>query len=491
MNQYHFTCRLLSDIVISSSGATEVFQPSLDYIPGAKFLGIVASKLYDLKNVEKTLDIFHIGTVKFGDALPSYQDEAALPVPFGWMIAKGTDIGEKATLYLGSMLSEKGAESAETVQFKQVRQGYFTPAGKKIIMIQQHFYLKSAYDTGKRRAKDAQMFGYHVLPQGSLWRFSVTSDKPEYFAEISRVLTGVKRIGRSRTAEFGLIEIKLENKARLSPLSLKAGLNFIYAKSNLCFINYEGNYLLVPDESVLQKFGFPAGTKVVTAKTKIRNRIYQSWNRERDNRNEDRHIIERGSVLAIDLPVAASVPSFIGSLQSEGFGEILVNPDFLEGSGAQLPFVLTKPEKEPLASVKYAPVEDTSAILIQRLQTKAKEKEMFLNIDEAVNAFVQKNWSSNFKSVSASQWGVIRNAAKGVTRYDAAETLLFNEEGDNQPIGFLFRGRSEAVWRKGRSALKEFIEMYKNNFDPLLLLQKTASEMAKKAQQNKKKHSNE
>ena len=44
MNKASFRCTLLNDIILSSLSASEEPQDSLDYIPGAKFLGIVANQ---------------------------------------------------------------------------------------------------------------------------------------------------------------------------------------------------------------------------------------------------------------------------------------------------------------------------------------------------------------------------------------------------------------------------------------------------------------
>ena len=68
MKIYKYSATLLSDIIITSNASTEGYSESLDYIPGSKFLGIVAGKLYDEQNINKTLDLFHNGVVKYSDA---------------------------------------------------------------------------------------------------------------------------------------------------------------------------------------------------------------------------------------------------------------------------------------------------------------------------------------------------------------------------------------------------------------------------------------
>ena len=67
MDKLTFECELLSQVVLISVSATEGYHKSLDYIPGSKFLGIVARKLYNTeeRNGQQLLDLFHNGTVRY------------------------------------------------------------------------------------------------------------------------------------------------------------------------------------------------------------------------------------------------------------------------------------------------------------------------------------------------------------------------------------------------------------------------------------------
>jgi len=77
-----FKCTLLTDVILNVKSATEGSNKTLDFIPGNNFLGMVASKLYteDIP-VEQALDLFHNGTVRYGDAHVGVCGRRTLKVP--------------------------------------------------------------------------------------------------------------------------------------------------------------------------------------------------------------------------------------------------------------------------------------------------------------------------------------------------------------------------------------------------------------------------
>src|SRR5690554_1408532 len=193
MKIYQYKCTLLSDIIITSEAATEGYAPSLDYIPGSKFLGIVAGKLYNEEATIQTLDLFHNGSVQYGDASLFYKNNQYFSPPFSWFTEKGKSIHEE--VYIHHLLTSKDK------QLKQVRSGYFSPASKSFVSLEQDYSLKSAQDSKTRRSKDGQMFGYHSLKAGTEWIFEIRDEKETYAEELKSALVGRHRIGRSRTAE--------------------------------------------------------------------------------------------------------------------------------------------------------------------------------------------------------------------------------------------------------------------------------------------------
>jgi len=245
MKKIKFECRLLSDVVLKSTSATEGASENLDYIPGAKFLGIAAKSLYDPGNAKKTLDIFHNGSVQFGDAHICIEGKRTLKVPANWFFKKGENVGTDKYLHHKLTRDIKQKLSADGIQLKQARKGYFT--NNKYINTESNFSIKSAYDSNKRKAKDSQMYGYFALPKGSVWEFTVFT-KDEYVDDIISSLAGRKRIGRSRSAEYGLVDIyTVKDSIVESNRDIGIGEVVVYAESNLCFYNELGQNTLQPE----------------------------------------------------------------------------------------------------------------------------------------------------------------------------------------------------------------------------------------------------
>jgi hypothetical protein len=481
MKRYQYTCKLLSDVVISSVTATEGFNPSLDYIPGSKFLGIVAGKLYD-DYKDETLDLFHNGKVRFGNAYPQIEGHTSFPVPFSWFFEKGKGLTEPP-IYLHHKLGVEDFNrlAKDGKQPKQARKGYFTTTGE-YLSLDQDFSIRSAYDRSELRAKDSQMFGYFSLPKGSTWTFVVEDDTEQYSDEIKTVLVGKKRIGRSRSAEYGLVEIDFDKALPIKTgIIPRSELILIYALSNLCFYDHYGRPTLTPEPAQL---GVPEG-KILWEKSQIRSRLYQTWNRYRHNRDGDRMIIEKGSVIAIKHNQSLDTGVFaggIGSHKAEGFGQVLINPDFLLSEGIELDFILTKFNKhdESVITQTGAPSAQDNTV-IEYLGQRKKQKSNAFELEKLVNEFVSNN-VLKFQGINPSQWGTIRAYAKHTTNWDVLHDLLFHKD-----FGALYRGQSESDWRiKDRRGilLKFLIHVPKS--DRIAFTLKLAAEMAKRKQVKEK-----
>ena len=491
MKKYQYICKLRSDVVISSSTATEGVNPSLDYIPGSKFLGIVARKLYsmDAKKKLATLDIFHNGTVRFGDAHPYLDEEFSLHVPFDWRKQKGKNIS--SGIFLSHI--EEDIQAEELVQMKQIRSGYFSSKGT-IYSVDQQFSIRSAYEKSQRRAKEGQIFGYFSLPKGSLWSFEIEDLSGNYLDQINAVISGTHRVGRSRSAEYGLIEIEklgqksesLQPKVNILPTTL------LYAKSNLAFYNEFGlpdlnpniNALLKP---VLDLFDLSEDAKVHWDKSQTRSRPYQTWNQKRQNRNADRFIIQKGSVIAVEFPDTSRLPEvpqeiYVGTHMTEGFGKLLINPSFLISTSKRLNWGFREFEKEQW-NKKYAPINlsDQDELLLDILHEKRNRIKFQFDIDAQVNLFVSR-YKSKYKGISNSQWGMIRSFAKQANNDQVLYKLLFNSE-----IGCLQKGQTESVWRQKnrRETLQNFLFSREQPvLDKVALTIRLATEMAKSSSNN-------
>jgi len=467
MKKYQYKCKLLSDIIITSDAATEAPSDVLDYIPGSKFLGIIAGKLYDENNQEKTLDLFHNGTVSYGDATLLHENNPYLKAPFSWFYEKGESIYEE--VYIHHLLKSTDK------QLKQVRSGYFSPKAKTMISLDKGFSLKSAQDSKKRKSKDGQMFGYQSLKAGTEWIFEISDEKGIYSEEIKSILEGKHRIGRSRSAEYGLVEIEFAGEVSKTDTQSIQNQLVIYAKSNLCFIDEKtGNYTAQP--TAKQLCG-DENAKILWGKSQVRIRNYKTWNRHRWNKDADRVIIERGSVFVIKLDKEVSSDFFIngiGSHKVEGFGSVLINPDFLNSSGETLNYNFSK---RRIYTYQKSLVQkgDADEVIFNALKSIHQRNDFDYQIDKAVNQF--KNDHKNvFEGISKSQWGTLRNYAKHLNTRENFNTMVFDKES-----GFVYTGQSEMEWRQKsrRSILEKHLEkLTDKQFFPFIL--KLSSQMSKR-----------
>lgn len=474
MYQQQYKCTLLTNLVLTGNSATEGFHKSLDYIPGAKLLGMVASKEYETALTKGwAMDLFHNGAVRFGDAFPLIphklvdgkpvqQDTIAYRKPFSWLIPKGAKfktapchLADPVPIYVDTATSRDFREDLmeeKDIKLVNAKSGYFTPDYS--IQIEQDFSIKSAYNPTTLRSKEGQMYGYFSLPKGSVWTFTVAADEEKYLSIVEQVLVGNKRIGRSRSAEYGMIQIeKMAILAEKEGLSTTTEIAYLYAASNLCFYDEFGNSQPSPTSQDLQ---LPEGMEIDWQKSQIRTRAYRTWNQKRQNRNTDRLIIGRGSVFAIRTKGIALTPSIydrgIGAHLSEGFGKVLLNPWFLADTQAQLAVNLAKFDGFDTTKNPYGKAQDASDDkVLTFVKNKSAARKQRFNIDHQVNIF-RKTYEKEFADISASQWGQLRRYAKYM-KVAAYKKLIFDEK-----VGFLYRGRMESTWRKkGRREILEAI----------------------------------
>lgn len=474
MTQYIFNCELLSDVIVTSSPATETFPESLDYLPGSKFLGLAAAKLYDEKRPNETCELFHDGLVQFGDAHPLIGETRTQRIPLAWHIPKGESVGPERIIQHHSINSHEELVS-QNLQLKQIRSDYFDPISGKFLKKPQCFRLKSAYDTSKRRSEDEMMFGYYSLPAGSIWQFSVSSERADLLEKIKASITGVKRIGRSRSAEYGLSSISFIESRRREQIDLHPGISYLYAESAICLpFDFDGKLeRLFPENSV----------QVLYDKSKIRTRVYKSWNRHRHSLDADRHILEKGSVLALKILKVIQSQYFasgIGERTAEGFGMVICNPQFFQtiNNSHIVKLNLEKHEDLQIGKNYFKGNVSKQTALIELLRQRSKYRQDEFSIDMKVNAFISKYGKDrSFSKTTASQWGTVRSYAKlFASNSIQLEAELFSLQGARK--GFLVSGIAEEKWRSCQQTLREEV-FVQNSHDKAILLQKIASEMAK------------
>lgn len=468
MKTLKFKCTLLTDVILNVKSASEGANSTLDFIPGSCFLGIVASQLYSKeKGNETNMDLFHSGKVRFGDAHPSNNGKRALRIPASFYYAKGDSI--KDNCYIHHCIEDANkieAKSGAKAQLKQSRSGFYVMSETEgyEVKTDKSFAIKSAYDRDERRSKNAAMYGYESLCRGLELLFSVEVDDDNLSQTIKEALIGEKRVGRSRTAQYGLVDIEEFDYEEVKAFKPSNDQVVVYADSRLIFLDKNGLPTFRPEAKDL---GVEGGI-ILWEKSQIRTFQYAPWNYTRQCYDTDRCGIEKGSVFVIEKgSISDSNVCYIGSYKNEGFGKVIYNPVFIQSTGENgLSKCKFKDVEKPSCEKSKATCEST---LVKYLE-KQKDREEKIQI---VYEQVEKNFNASLftgKEKFASQWGTIRSIA--LRNKDNKKLKSEIEE-------YISHGVKAEDWKgKRKNELVKFMETNQNTLWESII--NLASEMAKK-----------
>ena len=483
MKTLYFKCKLITDIVLNQRAATEGNQNSLDFIPGSNFLGIAAGRLYyDPKHVnddkrltkEESLLVFHSGKVRFGDAHPAKDDKRSVRIPASMYKPKLGKMNEKG-LYIHHEVKifdkPKDEDSKEYKQYKdykdfqpkQCRTGFYLFEGEKMeeIKVEKSFSIKSAYDRTFRRSEDEKMYGYESLDAGSSWIFEVTVEDEISNAIIDKIISSfqgenekkeTRHIGRSRTAQYGLVEIEFLKDEKVEPDEVAPSMNktenyhyvLIYADSRLIFLDDYGLPTLQPDAKAHFKMD---DSEISWKYSQIRTFQYAPWNSTRHIRDIDRCGIEKGSVFYVKVPSTKTikVQPFVGSYQNEGFGKVIYDPPFftaIPGENGKAAFTFPEKTDNPKERTEYKNlnIKENDLPLIVYLKEQHNQSVTVNKIYKLVNTFVTEHKERFADDRFASQWGTIRSIAMQYKSKNEIYDQLFKV--------YLVSGVAKVKWEK-------------------------------------------
>ena len=460
MKQMHFDITLLQPLIISQQGATAGAHRSLDYLPGATLLGVAASRLYPQLDAADAFTLFHSGQVRFGDALPCQAGEMALPVPLSWHVFKGDKPGDGSRFDADSIFDAALLDAAQRQgrQPAQLRAGYVSASGAQLIPAREQT-LKTAIDASKGTAAEGQLFGYEALSAGQHFRCRIQADDQvdeALWQRLTQALSGNARLGRSRSAQFGRVDIRpLTEKAGDPPNGPGTTELTLWLTSDLLLLD-RGQPCLVPHPSLL---GLPEGTHWCAERSFLRSRRYSSFNGWRRHHDPERQVICRGSVLRFTLPAPADTTLLarlaegIGAQREVGLGQVVVNPPLL---ATARPAFSAAPASPAGAAPATAPdttlirilkaraarvrqgesVTDEADRLYRGLCSKISEARRYLALPRAVAPDTVPG---------RSQWGRMRELASS-HRHDA--TVLWNAlcDGKDAMLRLDDKGRMRSGW---------------------------------------------
>lgn len=440
MNNLTLTLTLKDDTIFSEHAATEGGHRSLPYIPGSALLGSAAAHLYSKVSLQESWLLFHSGKVRFLNAYPCINPkQPTQPAALCWHTAKDTLTEHKDIIYVGT-------QALGNHQPKQVRSGFFTD-DMHVIDIQLDSRMKTAIDPDKGRAADAQLFDYQFIPAGHRFvgNIQIDPDTPPKLIDMimSHFSSGTLLLGKSRSAEYGQVEVHIEaNHHSRAPTNTASTLT-LWLTSDMALTDPTGTALVNP--TCLSQL-HPSLPKAAVRKqdTYKQTRSYTVWNAFKRGYDIQRQVIRSGSLLSFDLPEKALqdehlviLQQGVGLYRENGLGQVCINhPNTQPGAKLQ------KKTYQPPASANSLPMTQTPLMgwLRQQLQAKSSLDEVKSHATNAVKEY--RKLLQNHRNLfgldqtihvgpSASQWGSVLEAAKTAAKDEDLKTILF---GGNSPI---------------------------------------------------------
>ena len=416
MIQRYYECYFKSDVVLPASSNTQGNIALSDFIAGSNFLGMVAKNYESFK--DDSFDVFHSGAVKFGDAHLTIDNKPSYKIPLSFHKLKiGTGIFNR--LHLSDTDEQTLRENQQ--QLKQLRDGFisedFTTKTPKY-----NYTQKSSYDKENRHSKDGGMFGYSAFQGSTKWIFKVTYKDERYIAKVEENLLGSKKLGKSKTAQYGDVIISsIDKPATLESFTPKDDITYLYINSRVALIDEDANPTLTP---TIKNLGLNSG-EIYWKKTFLQTSTYTPYNYKRQTHEYTRLCINKGSVIAIKgLQDTLATSFYVGAFLSEGFGEVVLNPSFLKPKNPLL--------KQEIPSPRDANTQKADTTLLNYLKAK--------DTKEDVKFEVAKHTQEVYKSLlkpSKSQWGEIRSFASTSTDVDELKQKITH---------YITHGKAKKQW---------------------------------------------
>lgn len=478
MNSYTFKCEVQEPLVLFKKSKTEQTTESLDYIPGNTFRGIVAGIVFKNGAEASTIeDLIFNGNVQFGDAQLLIAGKRALNVPASFYYNYKRSDNEQVANFHHMSENDWGEKH------KQARDGYFIKDetdGYLLEKVKLGDRMKASRDADTRSSKDGGLFLYRYIEKGQCFEFEVRSENEDYLKQIKEILDGKEYFfGKSKTAEFGGC-IKITYQGTAEPELKTELVTYIYAESNLCFLNKYGEF--TPTPSVEQLTG-NKDAEIDWEKSQLRFRSYYPYNGHRKTWDFERLIIEKGSVFVLKEPIkidAEHVQKGIGCFVTEGYGRALLDPDFLKVKGLfnlkkhdhdkATPLPPIAPEDKTIGDKKLddresTPVGEEKSATYRYLLKKYCTLKMDIDLHEEAEEYIKNNTFS--AAITASQWNQVYDAAIRAVNAKELDTILFTSENSICASG------SKNPWSsQNKEKLKAFLEKKENKLQAVKILAK-------------------
>lgn len=447
----YFKLSFLSDIVLNSSANTEGKILNLDFITGSSILGMVAKKYDEFSN---PFDVFHSGKIRFQEANPLINGKRTFRIPYSFFHPKRDS--ELKEIYNNHFVDYDNAD-IRNKQLKQLRAGFIT-SDLDYFTLDYNYEQKVAFDKEKRKSKDSTMFGLNALKKGSSWLFCIEFDDDILKEDKDKVIDfiqGEKYLGKSKQTQYGKVKIEkfAYQEEEIEDLEFSQDeISYIYVDSSLALFDGIFQTLIPNKENLALKDG-----EIDFANCQLRTKEITPYNGARKGYDSSRLIIEKGSIIAVknlSLDDIKALKKGVGGYLSEGYGKVLINPNFL-----------LRKENFKLNKINY-PYEnfanslgEKNEILVKFLAHRKADKKSKEDTIFRVNDFIKEN-KSKFKQVKSSQWGQIR-----------AILQINDDDYDEKIAKYLDHGVASKQWKDGLDLINDILKNESKEFLKLLSMQ--------------------
>lgn len=228
--------RNLGPILATSRVGTP--QASDPYIPGATILGAVAAKFirdqktsntsYSPDQDPKFTALFIDGSVSWGNAYPTREGKVRQPVPLAWKREKHGD----RTYNLASEDDLQTVRDTD-VALKGFGNAYIASQGNGYSTVEANTQIEYHHrrpldrKLGSPTKDDGEFFQFETLAAGQEFVAEINGDSTYLQSALRYLQNGIIHLGKSRTAQYGACEVKVQSTAAGTPkLIIQSGDEF-------------------------------------------------------------------------------------------------------------------------------------------------------------------------------------------------------------------------------------------------------------------------
>lgn len=441
-----------SALIFSESPRTGQQHHSLDYVPGTALWGALASRLYESGAFPEDMlwHLLHSEACQLGNGYPAQLTDDALhrtlPVSSAWTMNKYAEQAEPALYNLAQGFPQ--LRDGQAFQPKKLSASF---VGEGLQLHKSNFVtsVKTAINRDTKTAQEGQLYGYQAIPSGVTFVAAVRFDEQQIEAQLQdailRSLSEITHLGRSRSGEFGEVAIEILGQPEQTPAALDTTqrLNVLWCLSDVYLpngLNFSAPLQHASSEDV-------DNINIDWAKSVITRRQVRLFNRARGGFDSTLDVIEKGSVIVLEQPIAHGSAQYIsqsglGRMRQCGFGEVMFVPPWYAHSQLSsdvMPAFVSFKVAQASSSVEAPAAQQEASAFIHRLTERSEQRfigtganrdDIYAIVEFMLSARRSHNIPVN-KSMgpSTTQWRNVLRMCEFSADNKALNQALFGEDG--------------------------------------------------------------